>query len=130
MNSGELARYAALGIGSFQLLANSVLLLRGFTRLPVEITREGATARIGDLLRTAWVYGMLGNLCTSVILLFIASGLRAGEPLARQVASVIGGYYLVLGIAAYVFAETRHTGLLVFSAFGLLLLGALWLPNG
>lgn len=73
---------------------------------------------------------MLGNLCTSLILLLIASGLRAGEALARQVASVIGGYYLVLGVAAYLFGEIRHAGLLVFSAFGLLLLGALWLPNG
>lgn len=130
MTTSELARYAALGIGSFQLVANSVLLFRGFARLPAEITGQGATARIGDLLRTAWVYGMLGNLCTSLILLLIASGLRAGEPVARQVASVIGGYYLVLGVAAYLFGESRHAGLLVFSAFGLLLLGALWLPNG
>ena len=53
----ELSRHAALGIGGFQALANSVLLLRGLSRLSREFAKENATTRVADLLRTAWVYG-------------------------------------------------------------------------
>lgn len=129
MSHAEPVRYVALAIGSFQLFANAVLLLRGFTRLPQELAKEGATARIADLLRTAWVYGMFGNLCLSVVLLLSASGLRAGDPLARHVATAIGVYYVAVGVAAYGLTPGRPAGLLVFSLLGLALLGALWLSK-
>jgi len=125
VTSGELARYVALGIGGFQILANSVLLFRGFTRLSGELAKEGATSRVADLLSTAWVYGVLGNLCVNVVLVAIASALGAGEPLARRLATAIGLYYLVVGLAMYRFAPGRHPGFLVFTALGLLLLAAL-----
>ncbi len=129
MTSADLVRSVALGIGSFQLLANGALLFRGFTRLPAELAKEGATPRIADLLRTAWVYGMLGNLCVSIVLVLIASSLRAGEPVARLVASTIGVYYVVLGVAAYAFGPGRHPGMLVFSVLGAALLVTLWLAR-
>jgi hypothetical protein len=123
---GGLSRYAALAVGGFQLLANGAVLIRGLLRLPDELAKEGATLRLADLLRTAWVYGTLGNLCVSLVLLLVSSGLRAGEPLARHVASAIGVYYLVLGPVTYWFGQGRHAGMLVFSALGLALLGTLW----
>ena len=126
MNPAEVSHYAALAIGAFQVLANGASLARGLARLPRELATEGATARIADLVRAAWVYGTLGNLCIAMVLLLVASGLRAGEPLARQVAGAIGIYYLVLGAGTYAFAERRHLGLLVFSALGVALLVTLW----
>jgi hypothetical protein len=126
MNPADASRYAALAIGAFQVLANGASLVRGLARLPGELRSEGATARIADLARAAWVYGTLGNLCIATVLLLVASGLRAGEPLARQVAVAIGIYYLALGAGTYAFAERRHPGLLVFSALGVALLVALW----
>jgi len=126
MTPAEAGRYVALAVGGFQLLANGALLLRGFARLPRELATEGATTRIADLLRTAWVYGMLGNLCISIVLLLVAPKLRAGEPLARQLATAIGIYYVLLGAATYWFAQTRHLGVLVFSALGAALLATLW----
>lgn len=126
MTSAEPVRYAALAIGSFQLLANALLLWRGFTRLPQEIAREAATERIATLLRTAWVYGMSGNLCLSVLLLLLAPALRTGDPLARRTTIAIGAYYVLLGIAAYAFSPRRPAGTFVFSALGIVLLGALW----
>jgi hypothetical protein len=129
MPSPEVSGYAALGIGGFQLLANGASLFRGLGRLPSELVREGATTRIADLLQTAWVYGTLGNLCLSVLLLVMASPLRAGEPLARNLATVIGVYYIILGPAAYLFSPVRHVGILVFSALGLVLVAALWLST-
>ncbi len=63
MIPGEVSRYAALAIGCFQVVVNGALLLRGVARLPQELATEGGTTRIADLLRTAWVYGTLGNLC-------------------------------------------------------------------
>lgn len=123
--TSELARYAALAIGGLQILANGALLLRGLSRLPGELAKEGATSRIADLLRTAWVYGMLGNLCVSIVLVLLASGLRAEEPLARRLAAVIGTYYLTVGVAVYAFVPTRHPAFLVFALLGLALLGAL-----
>lgn len=126
MTSGEAGRYVALAIGGFQLLANGALLVRGFTRLPQELAREGTTTRIADLLRSAWTYGMLGNVCVSVVLLLVAAGLGAGEPLARQIAGAIGVYYVLLGIAAYYSAPTRHPGFFLFSVLGVALVATAW----
>ncbi len=126
MRSAALAANTAVVIGVLQLLANGLLLVRGFTRLPRELAAEGATARVADLLRVAWPYGMLGNLCLAVILLACASALRVDDPLARRVAISIGVYYLLLGAVAYGFAAGRHAGLLVFSLFGVVLLAAVW----
>ncbi|MGH9885925.1 MAG: hypothetical protein ACREBE_10375 [bacterium] len=117
----------ALVVGAFQVLANGALLLRGRTRVPAAVAAEGATTRISNLLHTAWVYGMLGNLCVSVVLLFLVSPLRAGDPLARQLATVIGVYYSALGVSVFSFAPVRSPGMLIFSGMGLVLLGSLWL---
>src|SRR5262249_7495229 len=105
------------------------LLLRGFSRLPQELAREGATDRIALLLRTAWVYGMLGNLALSVVLLQTASGLQVGEPLARHVAMGIAVYYVAAGLATHAVAPGRHAGLLAFGAMGAALLAALWISR-
>ena len=121
--------YAALAIGIFQVLANAALLVRGFSRVPAVLATEGATPRIGHLLSTAWVYGMLGNVCISLVLVFLYAPLRSGDPLATRIAFVIGAYYVVLGVATYTFAPVRTPGMLVFSVLGLVLLGTLWLAR-
>ena len=123
----SLNTHVALAIGVFQVLANGVLLVRGLAKLPAVVATEGATARIGHLLRTAWIYGVLGNLCVSAVLLLLVAPLRGGDPLACRLATVIGVYYSVLGVGTYAFAPVRSPGLLVFSAMGLVLLGSLWL---
>jgi hypothetical protein len=119
--------HVALAIGAFQVLANGVLLVRGLTRIPAVVAAEGATERISHLLRTGWIYGVLGNLCVSTLLLFLVFPLRGADPLPRQLATVVGVYYAVLGVAAFAFAPVRSPGLLVFSAMGLVLLATLWL---
>jgi hypothetical protein len=126
MSSPEIGRCTAFAIGGFQLIANLVLLFRGLARLPQELAKEGATARIADLIRTTWVYGMFGNLCVSVVLLLVAPGLNTAEPVARQVAGVIGIYYVLVGFAIYWFAQARHAGMLLFSLLGFALLATLW----
>lgn len=129
MSSAHLGWYAALGVGGFQLLVNTVLLLRGLTRLPRALAQEGASERIADLLRTAWIYAVLANICLSIVLLVVASPLRAGEPVARQVTLAIGAYYVVLDVGAYGFSPGHHPGLLVFSGLGFVLLAALALSR-
>ncbi len=119
-------RVTAIAIGSFQVLANAASLVRGLAKLPQELANEHATARIADLLKVSWVYGTLGNLCVSALLLVVSSGLRTADPVARHVAMAIGLYYLVLGPAAYVFGERRHVAMLVFSVLGGALLASLW----
>ena len=99
MASPDVARYAALAVGGFQVLANGVLLARGLSRLPAELLKESATPRLANLLRTSWVYGMLANLCLSGLLLLIASALGKSDPLARRVALAIAAYYVVVGVA-------------------------------
>jgi hypothetical protein len=121
----DLARGVALGVAGFQILANGMLLVRGFSRLPAELAKEGATARIADLLRTMWVYGVLANLCLSVVLVIAASKMARGEVLARPVAIAIGVYYVVLGLTAYRFSPARHRGMLVFTVLGGVLLAAI-----
>ena len=126
MTAPEMCRLTAIAIGGFQLLANMASLARGVTKLPQELIAEHASNRIADLLRVSWVYGTLGNLCVSALLLLASSGLRTGNPQAIQVAVAIGVYYLVLGPAAYVFGQTRHVGMLVFSVVGAVLLFSIW----
>ena len=129
MASPDLARYAALAVGGFQVLANGVLLARGLSRLPAELLKESATPRLANLLRTSWVYGMLANLCLSGLLLLIASALGKSDPLARRVALAIAVYYVVVGVATFSFAPGRQHGLLVFSLLGLILGGAVLLSS-
>jgi len=121
MASPDFARYAALAVGGFQVLANGVLLARGLSRLPAELLKESATPRLANLLRTSWVYGMLANLCLSGLLLLIASALGKSDPLARRVALAIAVYYVVVGMATFSFAPGRQHGLLVFSLLGIVL---------
>jgi hypothetical protein len=127
MLTADLARYVALGVGGLQVLANGVLLVRGVARLPGELSRQGATERIAELLRAAWVYGVLGNLCLGVVLVLVARALGRAEPLPATIARVIAVYYVVAGVALYAFVPGRHEGFLVFAALGVILLAALWL---
>ena len=129
MASPDFARYAALAVGGFQVLANGVLLARGLSRLPAELLKESATPRLANLLRTSWVYGMLANLCLSGPLLLIASALGKSDPLARRAALAIAVYYVVVGVATFSFAPGRQHGLLVFSLLGLILGGAVLLSS-
>jgi len=129
MASPDFARYAALAVGGFQVLANGVLLARGLSRLPAELLKESATPRLANLLRTSWVYGMLANLCLSGLLLLIASALGKSDPLARRAALAIAVYYVVVGVATFSFAPGRQHGLVVFSLLGLILGGAVLLSS-
>ena len=129
MASADLARYAALAVGGFQVLANGALLARGLSRIPAEILKESATPRIANLLRTSWVYGVLANLCVSGLLLLIAAALGKSDPLARRVALAIAVYYVVVGVATFSFAPGRQHGLLVFSLLGLVLGAAVLLSS-
>ena len=129
MASPDFARYAALAVGGFQVLANGVLLARGLSRLPAELLKESATPRLANLLRTSWVYGMLANLCLSGLLLLIASALGKSDPLARRAALAIAVYYVVVGVATFSFAPGRQHGLLVFSVLGLVLGAAVLLSS-
>ena len=129
MASPDLARYAALAVGGFQVLANGALLARGLSRIPAEILKESATPRLANLLRTSWIYGVLANLCVSGLLLLIAPALGRAEPLAQRVALAIAAYYLVVGVATFSFAPGRQLGLLVFSLLGALLGGAVLLSK-
>ena len=129
MASPEAARYAALAVGGFQVLANGALLIRGLSRIPAELLKESATPRLANLLRTSWVYGLLANLCVSGLLLLIASALGKSDPLAQRVALAIAVYYLVVGVATFSFAPGRQHGLLVFSLLGLVLGAAVLLSS-
>jgi len=95
MPSVDLAHDVAIGVGAFQVLANGALLVRGLTRIPAELAREGASARIANLLRTSWIYGVLANLCISGVLLLVAPALGRGDALAQLLGLAIAAYYLV-----------------------------------
>jgi hypothetical protein len=129
MASPDLARYAALAVGGFQVLANGALLARGISRIPAEILKESATPRVANLLRTSWVYGVLANLCVSGLLLLIAVALGKSDPIAQRVALGIAVYYVVVGVATFSFAPGRQLGLLVFSLLGLVLGAAILLSK-
>jgi hypothetical protein len=129
MASPDFARYAALAVGGFQVLANGALLARGLHRIPAEILKGSATPRIANLLRTSWIYGVLANLCVSSLLLLIAPALGRAEPLAQRLALAIAAYYLVVGVATFSFAPGRQHGLLVFSLLGAVLAAAVLLSK-
>ena len=119
--SGGVARYVVLAVGGFQVLANAALLVHGLVRLPKEIEAERATPRMEDLLRHSWIVGVLANLCVSVLLVLLASGVRDGDTTATDTVSVIAAYYALLGVVAFAFGRRRHAGMLVFTVLGVLL---------
>jgi hypothetical protein len=129
MASPDFARYAALAVGGFQVLANGALLARGLSRIPAELVQGSANPRLANLLRTSWIYGVLANLCVSGVLLLIASPLGKADPVAQRVAFAIAVYYLVVGVATFSFAPGRQHGLLVFSLLGAVLAAAVTLSK-
>lgn len=129
MASPDLARYAAVAVGGFQVLANGALLVRGLTRIPAEIAKEAATPRLANLLRTSWIYGVCANLCISGLLLLLSAALGKADPLAQRAALAIAAYYLVVGAATFSFAPGRQFGLLVFSLLGAVLGAAVLLSR-
>lgn len=56
MGSAEAVRYAAIGVGVLQLLANLATLLRGPGRIRSELASQALSERFADLLSVAWVY--------------------------------------------------------------------------
>jgi hypothetical protein len=110
-------------------MANGALLARGLSRIPAEILRESASPRLGNLLRTSWIYGVLANLCVSGLLLLLASALGRADPVAQRAALVIAVYYLAVGVATFSFAPGRQYGLLVFSLLGAVLGAAVLLSK-
>jgi hypothetical protein len=129
MASADLARYAALAVGGFQVLANGALLARGLTHIPAEIVKESATPRLANLLRTSWIYGVCANLCISDLLLLLSAALGKADPVAQRAALAIAAYYLVVGAATFSFAPGRQLGLLVFSLLGAVLGAAVLLSR-
>jgi hypothetical protein len=108
---------------------NLLTLARGPRRIREELAAGAVSERFADLLSTAWVYGGVANLCLTALLLMLAGPLRARSPLAWQAVTVIGGYYVVVGIATYALGIRRHAGLLVFLVFGLALLIPAWVAR-
>jgi hypothetical protein len=129
MSGPEACRVSALAVGAVQLVMNLLTLARGPRRIREELAAGAVSERFADLLSTAWVYGGVANLCLTALLLMLAGPLRARSPLAWQAVIVIGGYYVVVGIATYALGIRRHAGLLVFLVFGLALLIPAWVAR-
>ena len=116
----------ALAVGGLQLLANLATLIRGPLRIRAELQAGALSERFADLLSVSWVYGGVANLCIAALLIILSSPLREGSALAWRVATAIGLYYVVVGMATYLFGVRKHPGLLVFVLLGLVLLVPLW----
>jgi hypothetical protein len=129
MSPPEAVRYAALGVGGLQLLANAGALLRGPGRIRAELATGALSERFADLLSVAWVYGTVANLCIAALLLLMAGPLRERSAVGWRVTAAIGVYYVAVGATTYLLGIRRHPGLLVFVAFGLALLVPLFIAR-
>ncbi len=116
--------------GSLQLALNLLTLARGPRRIREELAAGAVSERFADLLRVAWVYGGIANLCIPALLLLLAGPLRARDWLAWQAAVLIGFYYVLVGLGTYALGIRKHAGLLVFVLLGLALLVPAWAARG
>jgi hypothetical protein len=130
MNRFDALRYAALAVGSFQLLANVMILARGPWKIRAEHASGAVSERFADLLSLSWVYGGVANIFISILLILLAGPLKEGSLLAARVTACLGAYYVVVGLASYFLGLRRHRGLLVFVLLGLVLLVPLFLVRG
>lgn len=122
MSAQHIVGGVALAVGGLQLLANLATLIRGPLRVRAELQAGALSERFADLLSVSWVYGGVANLCIAVLLIILSGPLREGNALAWRVATVVGLYYVIVGMATYLFGVRRHPGLLVFVLLGLALL--------
>lgn len=111
-------------IGVLLVALNAFHLTLGMAGMRQAVSDEAVAPRIAEALAIAWVYMGCINLILGLLLLWLIPDLSAGRIGAWKAAIGVGAALVVVGVASFVTAGS-HPGLLLFSLFGLVVLGPL-----
>jgi hypothetical protein len=120
MSRRSITNFCAIPTALFLLLIgilHSIINVSGFRRA---LARGEIAARLGDPVLIHAVFAGLAMSMLGLLVLLVLPGLRAGSRLASRVATAIGIFVGVLGVAGYVRVPTRPS-VLIFLFFGALL---------
>jgi hypothetical protein len=120
MSRRAITNLCAIPTALFLLLIgvlHAIVNMSGFRRA---IGRGEIAARLGDSVLFNAVFAGLAMSMLGLLVLLVLPGLRAGSRQASRVATAIGIFVGVLGVAGYVRVPTRPS-VLIFLFFGALL---------
>ena len=120
MSRRAITNFCAIPTALFLFLIgtlHSIVNVLGFRRA---LARGEIAARLGDAVLIHAVFAGLAMCMLGLLVLLVLPGLRAGSRQASRVATAIGIFVGVLGVAGYVRVPTRPS-VLIFLFFGALL---------
>jgi hypothetical protein len=120
MSRRAITNFCAIPTALFLFLIgilHSIVNVLGFRRA---LARGEIAARLGDPVLIHAVFAGLAMSMLGLLVLLVLPGLRAGSRQASHVATAIGIFVGVLGVAGYVRVPTRPS-VLIFLFFGALL---------
>ena len=120
MSRRAITNFCAIPTALFLLLIgilHSIVNVSGFRRA---LARGEIAARLGDPILIHAVFAGLAMSMLGLLVLLVLPGLRVGSRQASRVATAIGIFVGVLGVAGYLQVPTRPS-VLIFLFFGALL---------
>jgi len=120
MNRRAITNFCAIPTALFLLLIgilHSIVNVSGFRRA---LARGEIAARLGDSILVNAAFSGAAMSVLGLLVLLVLPGLRAGSRQASRVATAIGIFVGVLGVAGYIRVPTRPS-VLIFLFFGALL---------
>ena len=120
MSRRAITNFCAIPTALFLLLIgilHSIVNVSGFRRA---LARGEIAARLGDSILVNAAFSGAAMSVLGLLVLLVLPGLRAGSRQASRVATAIGIFVGVLGVAGYIRVPTRPS-VLIFLFFGALL---------
>ncbi len=120
MSPRAITNFCAIPTALFLLLIgilHSIVNVSGFRRA---LARGEIAARLGDSILVNAAFSGAAMSVLGLLVLLVLPGLRAGSRQASRVATAIGIFVGVLGVAGYIRVPTRPS-VLIFLFFGALL---------
>lgn len=120
MSRRAIANLCAIPTALFLLLIGILHAIVNMSGLRRVIARGEIAARLGDTVLFNAVFSGAALSVLGLLVLLVLPGLRAGSRQARRVATAIGSFVGILGVAGYLRVPTRPS-VLIFLFFGALL---------
>jgi len=124
MNRRVITTVCAITSALFLLLIGMLHSVVNFSGLQRALGRGEIAARLGSSVLVNAVFSGVMLSVLGLLVLLVLPGLRAGSRQARRVATAIGTFIAILGVAGYLWVPTRP-GVLIFLVFGVLLVAPL-----
>jgi hypothetical protein len=120
MSRRAITNFCAIPTAVFLVIIGTLHSIVNVSGLRRAIERGEISARLGDSVLVNAAFTGVALSMLGVLVLLVLPGLRAGNRQARGLATAIGIFVSVLGVAGYLWVPTRPS-VLIFLFFGALL---------